>query len=255
MNCNEAVALVAAHADGEIDRLRGHSLTKHLRGCAQCAEKHEAVLALRRRLHAEIEYHLAPPALKQRVVAALAAAEPSFALKTPSPISRWRWMGAGALAGCAVTVFAWMISTALLDTRARDDLAAEATVAHVRATLGNHLVEVASSDQHTVKPWLSARLDYSPPVRDMAASGFTLVGGRLDYLSGQHVATLVYRYRDHMVDVFVRPRTVASTQPALRTLRGFNVARASGAAFDWIAVSDVSADALSPFVEALAREQ
>jgi len=255
MNCNEAAALVAAHADGEIDRLRGHSLTKHLRGCAQCAEKHEAVLALRRRLHAEVEYHLAPPALKQRVVSALAAAEPSIALKAPPPVSRWQWMGAGALAGCAATVFAWIIGTALIDARARDDLAAEATVAHVRATLGNHLVEVASSDQHTVKPWLSARLDYSPPVRDMAASGFTLVGGRLDYLGGQHVATLVYRYRDHMVDVFVRPRTAVSPDLGLRTLRGFNVARASGVAFDWVAVSDVSADVLAPFVETLAKEQ
>jgi anti-sigma factor RsiW len=255
MNCNEAATLVAAHADGEIDRLRAHSLAKHLRGCAQCAERHEAVLALRRRLHAEIEYHLAPPALKQRVLSAISAAQPSVAFESPRPISRWRWMGAGALSGCAVTVFAWLIGSALIDAHARDDLAAEATVAHVRATLSSRLVEVASSDQHTVKPWLSARLDYSPPVHDMATSGFTLVGGRLDYLSGQHVATLVYRYRDHMVDVFVRPRTAASTEPVLRTLRGFNVARASGAAFDWIAVSDVSADALSPFIEALAREQ
>ena len=149
------------------------------------------------------------------------------------------------------------MASAIIDARSRDDLVAEVTTAHVRATLGQHTVEVASSDQHTVKPWLSARLDYSPPVRDMAASGFVLAGGRLDYLDGRHVATLVYRYRDHVVDVFVRPLTTAARSPdtPLRSLRGFNVARASGPAFEWIAVSDVNAEALSAFVAALAREE
>ncbi len=125
---------------------------------------------------------------------------------------------------------------------------------HVRATLGNHLVEVASSDQHTVKPWLSARLDYSPPVRDMASAGFVLVGGRLDYLDGQHVATLVYRYRDHIVDVFVRPVSTRAAASELRTLRGFNIARATGSAMEWVAVSDVSADVLSAFVMKLSTD-
>ncbi len=171
--------------------------------------------------------------------------------------ARWRWLAAGALGGCVATLCAWFVASAIIDARSRNDLVAEATTAHVRATLGQHTVEVASSDQHTVKPWLSARLDYSPPVRDMAASGFVLVGGRLDYLDGRHVATLVYRYRDHVVDVFVRPLATAARPPdtALRSLRGFNVARASGATFEWIAVSDVNAEALSAFAAALAREE
>ena len=125
--------------------------------------------------------------------------------------------------------------------------------AHVRATLGGHLTEVASSDQHTVKPWLSARLDFSPPVRDLASEGFALTGGRRDYLGGQPVAVLVYRYRDHMVDDFVRPQQSRAATPPLRSIRGFNVARTTGTAMDWVAVSDVNPDTLTAFVQRLAR--
>ena len=150
-------------------------------------------------------------------------------------------------------MLAWVLGTAVIDWRATEDVAVEAVTTHVRATLNNHLIEVASSDQHTVKPWLSARLDYSPPVRDMASEGFALSGGRLDTLDKQRVATLVYRYRQHTIDVFVRPE-LAHAPSALRTVRGFNVAHATGSGMDWFAVSDVSADVLTAFVQRLARE-
>jgi anti-sigma factor RsiW len=166
---------------------------------------------------------------------------------------RWRWLTGGALAGCTATMLAWVLGTAVIDWRTNDDLATEVVASHVRATLGSHLVEVASSDQHTVKPWLSARLDYSPPVQDLTNEGFALTGGRLDTLEHRPVATLVYRYRQHTIDVFVRPESAHAPTPALRTVRGFNVARANGSGMDWLAVSDVSADVLSAFVQRLAR--
>ena len=166
---------------------------------------------------------------------------------------RWRWLTGGALAGCAATIVASVIGTAIIDWRTNEDLAVEAVTTHVRATLGNHRVDVASSDQHTVKPWLSARLDYSPPVRDLAGEGFTLVGGRIDYLDRQPVAALVYRYRDHMIDVFVRPPTTHAPPAALRTVRGFNVAHATGSGMDWLAVSDLNAAELSNFVARVAQ--
>jgi anti-sigma factor RsiW len=125
----------------------------------------------------------------------------------------------------------------------------------VRATLGDHLIEVASSSQHAVGPWLSARLDYAPPVADLAHEGFALVGGRLDYLERRNVATLVYRYGGHTIDVFVRPAASHSSTLALRKLRGFNVARASGPSMDWLAVSDVEPAVLSAIVGLLAREE
>ncbi len=148
-----------------------------------------------------------------------------------------------------------MIGTSLLQWRANEDLALEAVQMHVRATLNHHLIDIASSDQHTVKPWLSARLDYSPPVQDFTADGFALVGGRLDYFDRQPVATLVYRYREHTIDVFVRPESARAPPSSLRTVRGFNVAHATGSGMDWLAVSDVNTEGLSAFVQKLAQRK
>ena len=253
MNCHDAEILVSAYADGEIDFLRRFALERHLRGCADCRAKHEELVALRKRVRKEAPFYAASPALKARISATIGAVEAA----APSPLrpaQRWRWVGGGALAGCAATVLAWVLGSAVLTWQASEDLANEAVATHVRATLNNHMVEVASSDQHTVKPWLSARLDYSPPVRDLAAEGFTLVGGRLDNLGKHRVATLVYRYRLHMIDVFVRPEPVPAAPP-LTTVRGFNVVHANGSGMDWVAVSDVSPDVLAEFLQRLATSQ
>ena len=255
MNCNEAATLVASYADGEVDELHGRLIEEHLRGCADCAAKLQDLLALRARIRAELPYFTASPALRARVGARLADAR-RVAPSRPRPDrDRWRWLTGGMLAGCTATMLAWFVGTAVIDWRANDDLATEVVGSHVRATLGNHLIEVASADRHTVKPWLSARLDYSPPVRDLANEGFALSGGRLDVLDRRSVATLVYRYRQHTIDVFVRPESSRSPPLALRTVRGFNVAHATGSGMDWLAVSDVSADVLSSFVQRLARPE
>ena len=253
MNCNEVGMLVAAYADRELDRLREHAIEKHLRGCAGCAAIHHNVLALRARLRAEVPYFPASPALRARVHATLEAVRAALPSRPRPATDRWRWLTGGALAGCTATMLAWVLGTAVIDWRTNDDLATTVVASHVRATLGNHLIEVASSDQHTVKPWLSARLDYSPPVQDLANEGFALTGGRLDTLERRPIATLVYRYRQHTIDVFVRPESAHAPPPALRTVRGFNVAHASGSGMEWLAVSDVSADVLTGFVQRLAH--
>ena len=255
MNCNDAEALVARYADGEIDGQRGALLEAHLQGCVRCAAKHRDVLALRARIRAEVPYFEASPALRARVLATLEAARATQPSGQRPATDRWRWLTGGALAGCTATVLAWVLATAIIDRRANDDLVTEAVGSHVRATLGNHLTDVASSDRHTVKPWFSARLDYSPPVRDLANEGFALTGGRLDTLEQRPVATLVYRYRQHTIDVFVRPESTHPPPAAPRTVRGFNVAHASGSGMDWLAVSDVSTDVLTAFVQRLARSE
>ena len=225
--------MVAAYADGEIDGLRGRTIEKHLRDCPECAARHRNVLALRASIRAGVPRYAASPALalgRKRVDARLRTRGCCGARRRRRDRGgkrrwdRWRWLTAGAVAGCAATVLAWVVGAALLDWRANEDLAVEAVATHVRATLDNHLIAIASSDQHTVKPWLSARLDYSPPVRDLSRDGFTLAGGRLDYLDRRPVATLVYRYRLHTIDVFVRPEAAHAPPFAPRTIRGFNVA-------------------------------
>src|SRR5437870_12505663 len=255
MNCKQAQTLVAAYADGEVDALRGYLIKKHLLGCAGCAARHESVLALRARIRAGVPYFVASPALHARVRATVGAVRASLPPQSRPTGDRWRWLTGGVLAGCTASVFAWMLGTTVLAWRANEDFAAAAVAAHVRATLNNHLIEVASSDRHTVKPWLSARLDYSPPVQDLANEGFALTGGRLDTLDRQSIATLVYRYRQHTIDVFVRPESAQAPPAPLRTVRGFNVAHANGSGMDWLAVSDVSADILSSFVQRLARAE
>src|SRR6266478_5277920 len=251
MNCKQAETLVAAHADGEVDALRSYSIKQHLLGCAGCAASYRSMLELRARIRAEVPYFVASPALHARVRATVGAVRASMPPRSHPTSDRWRWLTVGVLAGCTASVFAWMLGTTVLAWRANEDLAVDAVATHVRATLGNHLIEVASSDQHTVKPWLSARLDYSPPVKDLANEGFALTGGRLDTLDKHRVATLVYRYRQHTIDVFVRPES-AHAPAALRAVRGFNVAHAAGSGMDWLAVSDVSADVLTAFVQRLA---
>jgi anti-sigma factor RsiW len=251
MNCNEATPLVSAFADGEVDRLRAHALRRHLAGCADCTAKYEAVLALRDRLRAEVPCFVASPALRARV-GAIAADAAAADRALPRSSARWRWLAGGAFAGCLATVLVWMLATAALQWRGNQDLSREAIAAHSRATLSQHSIEVASADQHTVKPWLSSRLDYSPPVPDLAGEGFPLLGGRLDYLDGHPVAVLVYGYRQHKIDVFVRPDLFHGASSAPRSVRGFNVARAGGAGMDWLAVSDASADVLAQCVQRLA---
>ena len=127
------------------------------------------------------------------------------------------------------------------------------TSSHRRSLLAATPVDVQSSDRHTVKPWLSARLDYAAPVFDLPDSGFALAGARIDSLDRRPVATLVYRYGNHVVDVFVRPLAPGASGSRLDTVRGFNVARATGTGMEWRAVADVDPAVLAPFVEQLAR--
>jgi anti-sigma factor RsiW len=254
MNCKHLETLVAAYADGELDALRTYPMKKHLHDCAGCAARHRSILALRARIGAEVPKFVASPALHARVRATVAAVRASAPRQARAMADRWRWLTGGVLAGCTASVFAWMLGTTVLAWRAHEDFAVAAVSAHVRATLNNHLIEVASSDRHTVKPWLSGRLDYSPPVEDLRNDGFPLIGGRLDYLERRPVATLVYRYRQHTIDVFVRPETSHAPTSAPGAVRGFNVARASGPSMDWLAVSDVEPAVLSVLVQRLARE-
>jgi anti-sigma factor RsiW len=255
MNCHTTNALISACADDEAGFLQRLWARRHLRVCPDCASEHDALVALRARIRAEVPRYSAAPALRERVRAAARSMAPSAGSAPPRTTdSRWGWISGGALAGCTATMFAWFVGTAIVDARLNDDVATEAVALHVRATLGNNLIQVASTNQHTVKPWLSARLDYSPPVPDLAGDGVTLVGGRVDYLDRRPIATLVYRMQEHTIDVFVCPKLARAAPSAMRTVRGFNVAHATGGAMEWLAVSDVGPDELAAFVRKLADD-
>jgi anti-sigma factor RsiW len=123
MNCNDAGTLVARYADDELDSVQGRSVEQHLRSCTACAAKHERVLALRAQIRTEAPRFTATPVLRERVRALLANAK-DIAPTPPRPErNRWRWLTEGALAGCAATVLAWVIGTAVIDWRANEDVA------------------------------------------------------------------------------------------------------------------------------------
>jgi len=191
------------------------------------------------RIKKDADYFEAPQSLHERVGLIL---EPTPA--SPAPAARWpewrRWWGIGGAFAMGV-----LLGVALLALPgfpgAQDRLAEQLVASHVRSLMVAHLADVASSDQHTVKPWLSRQLDFSPPVADLAAEGFQLLGGRLDYIDGRPVAALVYQRRLHTINVFVWPSgRAASLASASSSYQGFNVRRWDKDGMQFWAVSDVS---------------
>jgi anti-sigma factor (TIGR02949 family) len=250
MNCHDTLVHLNPFLDNEVAAQDSLAIERHLQDCPACSAQFARERAWREALRARADYHVAPASLRQRVQAVAAQASAPVAASRPGRGIALSWLQfGGALA--AVALATWT-STIVMLRPPVEQLAAEELVAtHVQATLSHRLTDVESSDQHTVKPWLSSRLDYAPPVRDLAADGFPLVGGRITRVHDRDVATLAYRYRNHVIDVFVTPEST-SAPATLRTVRGFNVAQASGAGMRWSAVSDVNPETLNGFVAKLA---
>lgn len=197
-------------------------------------------------------YHTAPPSLRDRISASLDQARPvSAPPKARLRVNGWRgWsMGVGFAFGAILTVIVMLFSGI---PGQQDRLVAQVIDGHVRSLLLARLADVASSDQHTVKPWFSGKLDFSPPVQDLSAQGFPLVGGRLDYIDERPVAALVYQHRLHTINVFVWPVS-AKPQAMLDTTsrRGINVTAWKANGMQFWAVSDLNAKDLQRFGQLL----
>jgi len=195
--------------------------------------------------------HAAPAHLRAQIVDALRHQEaPRHHRQSPRNGLRAWWMtGFSFACGALLT---WLALPLLPGAGSPDRIDSDIVNAHVRAVMMARAVDVESSDQHTVKPWLSSRLDFSPPVQDLAAEGFPLAGGRLDYVNGRTVAVLVYKRNKHWIDVFVAP---AAGKPAGRSaskaVNGFNVIGWTRAGLDFEAISDVGAGELATFADSL----
>jgi anti-sigma factor RsiW len=195
----------------------------------------------------QADYHRAPASLAGDVLAALPDAEE--APRRPA----WRfWLAQGA-AMAGVAFVTWAATIAYLRPSEDESRAEEILAAHVRATLDRRMIDVASSDQHTVKPWLSARLPYSPPVADLSAQGFELLGARLDRANGQPIAVLVYKRRQHVIDAFVWPVRARISDLALKR-DGYNIERFAAGDMDFWLVSDLNRNELDEFAQLLARQ-
>jgi anti-sigma factor RsiW len=202
MNCEEIAELLHPFADGELDLVRSLAVERHLQACPACAAAVKDLQALRGALAEPALYYRAPAGLRERVRASLRPARRTRATARPFP---WRPLAiAASLAFVAALTWATLRE---LSVPSADELVAQQVVAsHVRSLmLPGREVDKASSDQHTVKPWFNRRVTFVPPVKDLSGAGFELVGGRLDYLDRQKVAALVYKRRDHVINLFVWP--------------------------------------------------
>jgi anti-sigma factor RsiW len=253
MNCTESRSRLHAYLDQELDLPGAVAIDQHLAACPACKALFASQAALRSGIRKQAEYHAAPDGLADRISSKLGAGAADV------PARRgWRWpqlgqwlpMGAAAAAAAAISWTAAIQYAGL----SQDQIVAEQVIAgHARSVLTSRLIEVASSDQHTVKPWLSSKLDYSPPVPDLAAAGFPLAGGRLDYLDNRPVAALVYSYRQHVINLFVWPDAKSGrVAPEALSKQGYNVRRWSDAGMTFWAISDVNAAELKTFTEAYA---
>ncbi len=252
LNCEDVRPLIEAYVDGELASVRAASLEAHVAGCPACSAALGQQRGLRAALRSRAPYHRAPPGLLEGIVARTTRPEgPSNASRTKATgrVPSWqRW----ALPLAASLVLAILIDSSLQFRRAGDRLAGEILDAHVRSLMAEHLADVPSTDQHTVKPWFADKLDFSPPVRDLAANGFPLAGGRLDFIDHHPVAALIYRHRLHVINVFIWPSASdRRSAPTDQTREGFNLVHWRADGMELWAVSDLNADELDQFVHLL----
>lgn len=252
MDCRQTQNLIDGYLDGEFDLAKHLEIEHHVAGCPACREIHDNRRALSGAIRAHATYHTAPTAMAVRIRAALNQAEgDKKATFKPSP--RWLSLAASvafaAFLGAGVTYWVAQPSQGEL-------LAREAVAGHVRSLMvAGRSTDVSSSDQHTVKPWFNGKLDFSPPVLDLTGEGFTLVGGRLDYLDGRPVAALVYRHRQHVINLFIWPNTGNADRPLRTQLhQGYQVMHWTQAEMNYWAVSDLNPADLRTFSKRM-REQ
>jgi len=248
LNCQDAQNLTHAYADGELDLLVSLRLEEHLRDCPSCAREHRSIQALKSALCSDSLYFNAPASLQRSVRRAVR--EEAEGASERSTFS-WRWLAfAGSLA--AVVLVVSVLVFVQRGPSADDITAREVVSSHVRSLMANHLNDVASTDQHTVKPWFEGKLDFSPPVTDLSTRGFPLVGGRLDYIGDRPVAALVYQRRQHFINLFVWPSPNESGGGSKVAVRqGYNLIRWDRAGMTYWAVSDLNINELQEFAQAL----
>lgn len=232
---------LALHAliDGELDALSAAGLEEHLRSCQSCREELDRLEALHSMLGNTDLGYPAPAALRERII------DQTIGQSRPSGATPWQaWAGGGAIGALAASLALFFVMPQL----AGPDLAGELVDSHIRSLQATHLTDVLTSDRHVVKPWFNGRLDFSPPVVDLAAQGFPLVGGRLDVIDRHSVAVLVYRRRLHSINLFIRPapRQGAKSDTGLHR-DSYNLVRWISGGLEFWAVSDIDAQELSLF--------
>jgi anti-sigma factor RsiW len=271
VNCKEVIELVDAYLDGELDPVNNREIEGHLQKCSACYQlfkEHHAVVGA---VGVVAPYHKAPAGLRERVQASLRdqilGSVPGAAPELGSDVTRkqpdvrtllfempWNWLGLAAALAVAV-LLVWNLAPGLRRLDAEPFLATQLVASHVRSLMVDHLTDVASSDQHTVKPWFDGKLDFAPSVVNPASDGFPLVGGRLDYLNNRPVAALVYQRRKHFINVFIWPiETGDGKATKAISHQGYQLLRWVDRDLNYWAVSDAASNELVALKELIERQ-
>ena len=275
MVCDDNVRLLHGYLDGELDLVRSLEIEEHLKVCPDCAQALWNQQTLRKAFRSSSLYDRAPAGLADRIRASIAreatadateteTAESAPAVKkativsmTPTSLSSkrvvWNWLAVAAAVLLMFTV-TWRVVPGLNGRGNSDLLTEEIVSSHIRSLQPDHLYDVKSTDQHTVKPWFNGKLDFSPPVRDLAEDGYPLVGGRLDYVDHRAVAALVYQRRQHLINVFIWPEDKGAGEPQrMKSVQGYNMIAWEANGMYHCAVSDLNKGELEQFTELLRK--
>jgi anti-sigma factor RsiW len=243
--------LIEGYLDGELDALRRAEIEEHLATCPRCGEEYAQLREQQANIRSQAPYYAAPPQLEQSLRAALreAAADSRRDRRDPP----WRLL---AIAASVLLAVSLMFNLRSLPGRTPErEIVAQTLLAdHVRSLIGTHLLDVVSSDQHTVKPWFNGKLDYAPVVKDCAAQGFPLIGGRIEYVSDRAVAALVYKRREHVVNLFTWPAASSDAKAVTFTRNGFHIVHWSDPAMTYWAISDLNPAELQQFTNVCVKD-
>jgi anti-sigma factor RsiW len=248
MNCDESHLLLDAYIDGELDLVRHIELEAHLKKCPDCLRRSEGIGARRNRICESLPRYPASPQLRDRIHSSLLAEAQKTArqepIRFPAASRYWNLVGlAASLTLALLGGYTWG------SHRSHSySVATEAIAEHMRSLQASHLMDVVSTDRHTVKPWFAGKLDFSPPVVDLTDVGFPLAGGRLDQIDSQTAAALVFRRKLHAINVFIWPSREAVSPPHNTSDSGFNAQGWTHGGLNFLAVSEIPAADLEQFV-------
>lgn len=262
MACNQSQNWMPDYLDGELEVSVAAGYAAHLASCETCSEACAHLADLRATINGNATRYKASAALRARVlndlvdpkVGDIDRKRKKFDIFTGfRAAGMWSWARINfGIASLCTLAFAVTLALYVQAPSTTDLLDQEIVAAHFRSLQVDHLADVASTDQHTVKPWFSGKLDYSPPVVDAAQDGFALLGGRLDYFNRRSVAGLAYRHGKHLVNLFVWPDgSTGEASGKLTSIRGFNLLRWTHAGMAYAAVSDMNSGELLVFQKRL----
>jgi anti-sigma factor RsiW len=245
MTCSSSEHLLELYLDGELAVRESAEMDEHLGGCSVCAHRYRRLEQIRSDIRMHVGRYEPPADLEQRVRAALRR---TAVEKKQSVWLFPNWMAVAASVLLCVSI-GWNVALLRSHSSASDLLAQEVLSSHLRSLIGAHLVDIPSSDQHTVKPWFNGKLNFAPDVRDFARQGFPLLGGRIEYIDDQPVAALIYQRRQHLINLFMWPASSSSSGYSEMKKRGYNLVSWTQEGMTCWLVSDVQASELEQLAQ------